>query len=339
MQRRTLVVLLTAGALVACPRPQGVAPSNQPSSTSLAAADSIEGAWDKETLMAEDLPPDSLAAMLQSLGYSPAEARSAAVVSLASSSPDRFWQTRNHLYGYLPPRVAGDSGTTSLTNAFDLDTSDETLSGTPMRLTIDRVKVKKYPGKGLHHIAFFCSVRTQVASDVDIVRYSVGYTAREGDEVAAVGITMFDGAKISNSYLNLKCNTTNVDTKKDKTFFSILSRNAFSQGLQLLSTAQPALEPLSTLIEGVKNDLEGQRKGIVVQDFEIGLDLAQTSTRIKLREGSYIVVQIPPAEAGAWKWEDWEFSGGRFRKKNDPTSLIEYNYIVVGVSKTAAKPE
>jgi hypothetical protein len=71
--------------------------------------------------------------------------------------------------------------------------------------------------------------------------YSVGYSAREGDQVAAAGITMFDGVRIVGSSINLGCGTVNVDTKKDRTFFRILAENVFTQGVKLLETAQPAL--------------------------------------------------------------------------------------------------
>jgi len=272
---------------------------------------------------------------LVSLGYSEAEAQQATAPPRATApNPDRLWKTKNHIYGFIDLRTTAEAAPSQpLLNAFDI-APDSTLSGRSLRFTIDRVRVKKYPGRGTHHIAFFCNARTQIGTEVTPVEYGVGYLATEGDVVPAVGITMFEGVRIVGSYVNLFCGNTNADTEKDKTFFRIIADNIFTQGLRLLDTFQPALQPLTALTRGVREEIENQHKGIPVQKWEIGLDLTAVSSRIKMREGSYVVIQIPEAEESTWKWEEWEYKGGRLQSKADPTLVIPYNYIVIGISRS-----
>lgn len=328
MRLLLVIVVLSSGCAPAASRDELVSPTD----ASIALADSAAAAWNAEVRTATDLSPAELATGLAALDYSPAEVKAATASVLKAGNLDRLWKTKTHVYGYIGLRSAGPATPQAVENAFDI-APDQTLNGQSLRLTIDRLRVRKYPGKGTHDIAFFCSARTQVGNDVTPIEYSVGYSATEGDQVPAVGITMFEGIRVVGSYINLACGTTNVDTKKDKTFFLVLTDSVFTQGLKLLDTAQPALLPLTALTKGVRQELEGQHKGVPVQKWEIGLDLTSVSTRIKMREGSYLVIQIPPEDEPQWKWTDWEYSGGRIQKKATPAVLIPYNYMVIGASR------
>ncbi len=55
-------------------------------------------------------------------------------------------KTKTHIYGYISTQA--QAGTLQpLQNAFSLLASPE-LNGMSLRLMIDRVRIKKYPGKG-----------------------------------------------------------------------------------------------------------------------------------------------------------------------------------------------
>jgi hypothetical protein len=328
-------LLLLIAAQLACSEPREAPAAERmlpPDQASIAAADSEYNAWDQSVQAAADIPEAELAEALSSLGYSPASIKAVTPANPNRSTSDRLWKAKNHIYGFFPARLSGATGAQPLSDATSIE-PDGNLAGQALRITIDRVRVKKYPGRGTHSIAFFCHARTQVGSEAIPVEYGVGLEATEGDVAPLASITMFDGIRMVGSHVNLACGTVNVDTRKDQTFFSILSGQALTQGLRLLDSTQPALAPLTELTRGVRKELQNQNKGVPVQKFEIGLDLSSVSGRIKLREGNYLAIQIPPEEATGWNWADWAFDDGRIIRNGNPLSILEYNYILIGVSK------
>jgi hypothetical protein len=72
-----------------------------------------------------------------------------------------------------------------------------------------------------------------------------------------------------------------------------------------------------------------------VQDFYLGLDFSNITTRARLAEGSYIAVQISESMKLAWDWDEWVYdpSSGQVVNDYDRTELIPYNYIIFSVSR------
>jgi len=170
---------------------------------------------------------------------------------------------------------------------------------------------------------------------VDPLDYAIGLQGiRNGDEPATINKNVFLGLNVGVIGPEILISTTNVKTSADKTVFNILAGSVFTKGLELVNTAQPALAPLSTLVEGVYKQLRDRHNGVPVQsNITLGLDFGEGAGPIHLRQGTYIVLQIPPDPAAQWKWTDWEWLAGRIRSKADENMTPKYNYIMFGVSK------
>jgi hypothetical protein len=80
--------------------------------------------------------------------------------------------------------------------------------------------------------------------------------------------------------------------------------------------------------------IRARNKNISVQDFCLGLDFSNITTRARLAEGSYVAIQVPGEEAAEWNWDNWTLnpSTGRLCHKREAGQMIPYNYVILGVS-------
>ena len=105
----------------------------------------------------------------------------------------------------------------------------------------------------------------------------------------------------------------------------------FKGGLQLLTTAQPALAPFSAWRRPDPGDRSGTARR--VQAVDLGLDFSQVA-RGPGWPRLYIACD-PGDDHTVWDWQDWASTRrrppGQHRR---PDLLIPYNYLVVSVSAT-----
>src|SRR5262249_7758123 len=144
----------------------------------------------------------------------------------------------------------------------------------------------------------------------------------------------FVGLNVGTQGVAFKCFTVNVQNDDDEKFLGLMESDVFRSGLKLATTLQPALGPLSQIALGLAKTFATMHRNVPVQDFYLGLDFTDVSTRARLAPGSYLAVQIPEAIVTVWSWDEWVFqpANGLVVNKNDPTKLIPFNYVILGVS-------
>lgn len=299
----------------------------EPTRESVEAAKKAAETWSNEHRGASDLSELELIGRLAAIEDIDLTAKGKSAEPQALK-PDEMWRTANHVFGF----IAAGSGVETIQNAFSVD-SDPALRGSLVKITLDRMRVMKYPGKGTHDILFDFYGQTQSEQEITPVSFSVGVIARDTDEVASIGKPIIIGLAVGSDGIDLKCRTINVTTKEDQTFFSILGGQVFSQGLNIVNAFQPAIKPLTALISGLVKKIGDQKANVPVQRFDIGLDFSKISTHIRVREGSYIAVQIPPSQAALWQWDEWTYTKGRIHRKDDERKTPEYNYVVISISR------
>ena len=104
------------------------------------------------------------------------------------------------------------------------------------------VAVADYPGRGMHRVLFDFAARNQDQGGEQL-HFSTAYRVREGEEAAVLGRPIFTGLQAGAEGLFLQCLTVNVLNEEDEALLRFLEGDAFTNGLQLLTTAQPALGP------------------------------------------------------------------------------------------------
>jgi hypothetical protein len=246
---------------------------------------------------------------------------------------DKPWQHTAHAFGYLAPAPPGGDPL-PIQHAGNV-AADPTLKNGRIKITLDRLRVADYPGGSTHRVLFDFYAQNQVEGKVEHLHFNATYRAREGEQAAVVGYPIFVGLNVGMEGVAFKCFTVNVKNDADEAFLGFLESDAFKAGLQLASTAQPAIGLFSETALGLTKGIAARNRNVPVQDFYLGLDFTTIATRARLAEGSYLAVQIPETLQTVWDWSEWVYNpnNGRVVNQADPTQLIPYNYLVFGVSR------
>jgi len=249
----------------------------------------------------------------------------------------RPWQHTAHAFGYLAPAPPGND-MLPISDAGNI-AADETLKNGRIKITLDRLRVADYPGGSTHRVLFDFYARNQVPGQPEHLHFNATYRVREGEQAAIRGYPIFVGLNVGGEGVAFKCFTVNVSNDADEAFLGFLESDAFKAGLQLASTAQPAIGLFSETALGLTKAIAARNRNVPVQDFYLGLDFGSIAMGARLAEGSYLAVQVPESLQTVWDWGQWVYSPaqGRVVNKKDPTQLIPYNYLVFSISRYEGK--
>jgi hypothetical protein len=249
-------------------------------------------------------------------------------------SKDRLYRNTTHSFGFiansdddvdfLPARHAGQIK------------ADGQLKGSRIKITLDRLRVASYPGKGTHRVLFDFYAKNQVQGQEEHLHFNMTFRVEEGQFAPFIGYPIFLGLNVGTAGVDMRGFTVNVKNDSDEQLLSALGSDAFRNGLRLATTLQPAIAPLTAISIALTQTIAKRHRNVPVQDFYMGLDFdASVPTRARLREGSYVVVQLPESDSVVWRWEDWvlDRTNGHLVRASDRNSLVPYNYLVLGVSR------
>ncbi len=243
------------------------------------------------------------------------------------------WVHTAHVFGYLAPG-SSESGVLPIRHAGNMD-GDPQLKNSRIRITLNRLRMAKYPGGGTHRVLLDFYARNEVLGNAEALHFNATFRAQEGEEVAVIGHPVFVGLNVGREGVAFGCKTVNVQNDNDQNFLEFLDSDVFKAGLHLASTLQPAIAPLTGMALGLTKAIAQRNQNVPVQEFMMGLDFSSDPAGARLAEGSYLAVQVPQTSLLIWDWNEWVFNrdNGQVVKKSDPTQLIPYNYIIFGVTK------
>lgn len=260
------------------------------------------------------------------------------------SANKRPWLNTQHQFGFIPPFKPGEGRYHPINSASNM-VADESLKGERLNIRLDYLRVYKYPspllswGDNVHTILFTFEARNQVENGrEEAVAFNQQYQARGGQDAAVTGQPVFIGLTVGANGVGFVCQTVNVANSSDEELVTILNSDAVTSGLNLLTTAQPALAPLTSIARGLAVSLALNKKNVAVQEVSLGLDFETGATGARLAVGSYVVVQTPrPDEI---TWSEWAYDAETGTVMRAPESLAEgerpyplpYNAFVFRVS-------
>lgn len=244
----------------------------------------------------------------------------------------RAWMHTAHTFGYLAP-ASSNHEPVSISHAGNI-APDTKLKNARIKITLDVLRVADYPGSGKHFVLFDFYAQNQLADAAEHLHFNNVYEVQEGEKAGMIGYPIFIGLNVGSEGVAFRCLTINVKNESDEKFLSFLDSDVFKAGLELGTKLQPAIGPLSKMAIGISESIAKRNRNKGVQNFYMGLDFSNIATRARLREGSYIAVQIPETLSTVWDWDEWVFdpSHGQIVNKNNAKQLIPYNYIVFSIS-------
>ncbi|MCP4423580.1 MAG: hypothetical protein GY803_03715, partial [Chloroflexi bacterium] len=176
---------------------------------------------------------------------------------------NKAYKHTSHAFGYIAPFEAGQKALQPITYAGNMK-AQEDLKNTPITITLQRLRVKDYPGGGTHHILFDFYAQNQTQNTMEELHFNSTYRAREGEEVAVVGFPIFVGLNVGAQGVAFRCFTVNVKNDSDEAFLGFLDSGVFKAGLKLATTAQPALKPLSEMAYGMTKGIAARNRNVAV---------------------------------------------------------------------------
>lgn len=248
--------------------------------------------------------------------------------------PPPPWQYTAHTFGYIksvPPELTEPVPIKDASNIVP----DRTLINSSVAITLQQLRVAKYPGKGRHQILLDCGVFDRRLSSGRELRFSRSYNALDGHSAGVNGDPLFVGLKVADAGIGLRCVTVNVKNEIDEEFLQVLNSGTFRHGLKLAGAAlNPAIIPLTEIVAATTSAfIRRKRRNVKVQDFRMSLDFQPPPLGARLALGSYVAVQIPQDLELAFDWSDYVYlpDQAAIVSRVDEKTLINHNYLVFGI--------
>ena len=255
--------------------------------------------------------------------------------------PPRAYLNSQHQVGFIPRFTPGTERFQPVVAASNAP-ADAALQNGRINIRLDHLRIYEYPrpllglGSNSHTILFTFEARNQLPGGSEAVAFNQTYRARSGQDTAVTGNPVFIGLSVGADGVVFSCKTVNVANSSDEQLVAAINSEAATLGLNLLTTAQPALAPFVGVARGLCNSLAARRRNTAVQEITLGLDFESGATGARLAVGSYVVVQVE--RANEITWSDWRYDTetGTVVRTNlaegeDPY-VLPYNAIVFRVS-------
>jgi len=241
------------------------------------------------------------------------------------------YQYASHQFGFIPSVGANPPATMAVADAGAME-PDKALQNQELMITLDRLRVYDYPGKGRHVILVDFSAEHSTSTGKQELRFSHKYIANEKDAAGVRGFPIFKGLRSDAQGIAFSVSTVNVENDDDRKILEFMDSDVLQKGLSVINAVNPAIPVISGLVSGIVKTFASRHKNIVVQSFFLGLDFSKVPGRARLCEGDYICVQAPDDD---WDWGQWRWncSRGTIESVNPPHKGIPYNYMLIGVSK------
>lgn len=173
---------------------------------------------------------------------------------------EKLWLHTSHAFGYIPPTP----GRAELPiRPLGSMRADSRLKRGRVNITLDRLRVRSYPGSGIHRILLHFYAQNQTPEQVEDLHYNTVYRVREGEEAALRGYPLFLGLSVGSIGVRLRCRTINVSNDQDEALLTFLESDTIKSGLRLAATAQPAIVPFSSVAFGLARAIGERHRNIV----------------------------------------------------------------------------
>lgn len=240
------------------------------------------------------------------------------------------WEHTGYTYGFIHPDVLGNNVT--ITNATSVP-ADLSLKNALVKVSLDRLRIHNYPGKGQHQVLFKFTATNHMAGQSDVVSFNQVFTIQEGQAAAIHGYPIFINLKVGNEVLRFDTQIVNVSNNDDERLMNFLQSPVFQNGMKLIGAANPALSIVTEYATGITKQVAARNRNVEIVAPSMGLHFDNIATHMKLREGSYVAIQI--SDPTMITWNEWVYDSntGLIRNSSNPQADLPYNYFIFSISR------
>lgn len=247
----------------------------------------------------------------------------------------RPYEYANQTIGFVEP-LKPDSPQQLAIKAMGAIEPDETLKNSRIDIRLDKLRIFDYPGWGKHNVlvTFKADHQAEGQNNSEQLVFNQGFDVGEDEIAGVVGYPIFNGLQVGPRGAAFQLATTNVRNHSDEGFLNFLNSSSVTSGLSLLTSAQPAIKPLTDIGKGVVESILKRNRNKKVQELYLGLDFGDAALGARLRCGNYIVVQVERPQD--LNWDNWVYDRtlAAIVLKDDPSESLPYNYFAFRVSKS-----
>lgn len=285
--------------------------------------------------LAASLPDEQLATVLEKIGDREGAAQLRGDGALSFGLFDvKPWKHASHQIGFIP---SGTEGAVVKLQAGGQAQPDLSLQNSRVDIRLDRLHIESYPGLGTHEVMISFNAANQISSGAETVTFNQTFSIPAGDSAAVSGYPVFWGINTGTRGLSFQITVVNVRSSGDESLLRAMDSDVAKQGMSLLNTAQPALKILTDLGTGLVKSFLSRNENLKVQEVFMGLDFDTAAFGVRLREGNYIVVQVPEDNTIDWKTCTFHRSQQTILGKDGKP--LPYNYFVFRVSRSPETPD
>lgn len=293
--------------------------------------------WLSRVPMVGECAPEEIEAVMAAIGDAdevPEADRGMAEAMFDYFGGPKPWLATGHTFGYVGRGPA--CGPVAVQSASNVE-PDGSLAGSRVRVTLDAVCANAYPGRGPRTVLVHMIAQSGMGNGAATAEFSRRFTVGERDNAAVSGLPVFDGLRVDAAGILLTCAVVNVGNQDDEELLRLLDGDAFKAGLDLAAVAGPALAIVTTFAAGITKAVLRSRRNVIVQRFDLGLDLGSIASRMKLAEGSYIALQLPHEQQAGWDWSRWNYDPATagIVARDATRRTLDGNYLVFSVSRCA----
>ncbi|MEQ8362033.1 MAG: leucine-rich repeat domain-containing protein [Cyclobacteriaceae bacterium] len=242
-----------------------------------------------------------------------------------------------HAYGYISNTSTGVSNIVAASSI----TSDAALRNKRLNINMAFLRAYDYPGGGEHNVFFgfhgstIGSTSVQTDTEYD---YNRDFKVNEDDEAALRSVPVFNGLFIGRDGVLFQCDVINVNNKRDERMTQIFQ--GIRSGMDIINITQtnPAVGMVGDVAEKALNIIQSGKRNVTVHKVELGLHFNNNGVDLQLREGSYIILTVPPCLNNApftFDWSKYKFdkTNGNFTDAAGTPISLKFNYVVFTITK------
>lgn len=240
------------------------------------------------------------------------------------------WEYTGISIGYVDNQ---DTNVISIKSITSINT-DLTLQNDSVDVTLDAIYLEDYPRNGRNLVLFECSAENNIfGNQSEQLKFILKQTIAEKNTAGVISAPIFRRINLGSRGISFEFKTILVANENDENFLEILEGDETGKGLKLLNSINPVIPVFTEIAKGIATKIAKNNRNKEIQSYKVGLDFSPAATKAKIREGSYVVVQVQNPALINWNDYKYDKNKGAVVSTVDNTKILPYNHFVFSIAR------